>query len=585
MKLDFDIKTKGTNLDFDMKDTTVISQSAKKEIVVVDIQKMLEEQNTTLFMDLSQRYANGEIVIIGSMGVNMAIVNAVGLWSETTAHWVVTSGAWGEPMLEGGAFEPIVEVYGVECNGEEIVIGSGVIRKPDLADYAKKTDLNELYQADNEIKANIGNIENDIAVINNALNKFDETIKYDSEKTYNVRTTADDLPNGYSVIDGSKTVLKKVVGSTVACKNLIQYPYADTPSEGNTVEITGITFTDNGDGSITVNGTSTQNTTFMISSSSNQRVRIPKVGSYHLSGSIDGGSKSTYFLAVQVRKGNTFLVGTNITDSNGLNFTVSEEMLNSYDNVYMYFWTAKGQTFNNTVFKPMLNEGSTALPYQPYFTGLKSASFAGIESESADGTKKDTFVFPKTEVPMGTTIDFEREKIVERTKEIVLDGKNIIPYLAGTQDWDTQNIPENERRQRWYFTLKENFGVNTTDTINAISDVYKIVTNDDTYMFKTGVSIQGDVIFIYDDNYAVPNEGENRDELKQRFITHLTENPVTIRYLLVEPIETPFTEEQLKAGDEYRVFVNGTEKVINDGADYGADNTLTQNYIAVKVKE
>lgn len=140
MKLDFDIKTKGANLDFDMKDTTVISQSAKKEIVVVDIQKMLEKQDTTLFMDLSRRYANGEIVIVGSLHENTAIVNAVGLLSETTAHWVVTSGAWGEPMLEGGEFKPLVEVYGLECDGEKIVIGSGSIENPDLAEYVKKTD-------------------------------------------------------------------------------------------------------------------------------------------------------------------------------------------------------------------------------------------------------------------------------------------------------------------------------------------------------------------------------------------------------------------------------------------------------------
>ena len=116
------------------------SPEEQKEIVLVDIQKMLEEQDTTLFMDLSRQYANGEIVIVGSLYENMAIVNAVGLLSETTAHWVVTAGAWGEPMLEGGEFKPHVEIYGLECDGTQIVIGSGSIENPDLDEYVKNTD-------------------------------------------------------------------------------------------------------------------------------------------------------------------------------------------------------------------------------------------------------------------------------------------------------------------------------------------------------------------------------------------------------------------------------------------------------------
>lgn len=112
-----------------------------KEIVVVDIEKMISEQNVTLFMDLSRRYASGEIVIVGSLFSQTAVVNGVAYWSETRVDWVVTSGQWQTPtMLEGGEFKPRVTVYGIECDSERIVIGSGNIENSDLSDYVKNTD-------------------------------------------------------------------------------------------------------------------------------------------------------------------------------------------------------------------------------------------------------------------------------------------------------------------------------------------------------------------------------------------------------------------------------------------------------------
>ncbi|MBQ7912170.1 MAG: hypothetical protein IJ308_00285, partial [Clostridia bacterium] len=55
-------------------------------------------------------------------------------------------------------------------------------------------------------------------------------------------------------------------------------------------------------------------------------------------------------------------------------------------------------------------------------------------------------------------------------------------------------------------------------------------------------------------------------------------NPVTIRYIS----STLQSETDITANNEYTAYNGGTEKVLDDdGAEYGADNTLSQDYILV----
>jgi hypothetical protein len=68
-------------------------------------------------------------------------------------------------------------------------------------------------------------------------------------------------------------------------KNLLPYPFTDT-----TVTRKGVTFTDNGDGTITVNGTAEATTSFVLFDG-----KIAVNGAYTLSG-ISGGSGSSYYI-------------------------------------------------------------------------------------------------------------------------------------------------------------------------------------------------------------------------------------------------------------------------------------------------
>lgn len=175
------------------------------------------------------------------------------------------------------------------------------------------------------------------------------------EDTYTARETAG---GNLNIADGVSTIVKTIEGSTVKCDNLIPYPYANT-----TKTVNGVTFTDNGDGTITVNGTATDKATF------NLKTITVEIGSnYFLSGCPSTGSTTTYIVyAADGVYGYADAGAGRLINPASTNLSLS---------VLVY----AGATLSNVVFRPMLNAGTTALPYQPYFKGLKNASFEKIVS-------------------------------------------------------------------------------------------------------------------------------------------------------------------------------------------------------------
>ena len=151
---------------------------------------------------------------------------------------------------------------------------------------------------------------------------------------------------GNSVQDGTPTPESPVEIQSVGdlTKNLLPYPYYDT-----TKTINGITFTDNGDGTITVDGTATADTRFYCRSSSDKITISP--GTYTISGCPDGGSSTTYYIGGfaynAFSSGKTFSVANTTSD-------------------WFYIMIKSGATADNLVFKPQLEEGSTATEYEPY---------------------------------------------------------------------------------------------------------------------------------------------------------------------------------------------------------------------------
>lgn len=135
--------------------------------------------------------------------------------------------------------------------------------------------------------------------------------------------------------------------------NLIPFPYKNTSKTEK-----GVTYTVNEDGTVVLNGTSTARYDFSIAIFSN----LTAGKRYTMSGCPSGGSiDSTYAIYVSeflngVWQNEFFDKGSSVS------FTAQEGFIY---NVYISVWKENIQ-FNNLTFKPMLNYGDTALPYEPF---------------------------------------------------------------------------------------------------------------------------------------------------------------------------------------------------------------------------
>ena len=148
------------------------------------------------------------------------------------------------------------------------------------------------------------------------------------------------------------------MGVSVRGKNLIPYPYFDT-----TKTVSGITYTDNGDGSITINGTagSTSEVFYLTSSHSTADIgdlfedgktyRIATAGAatFVLNCKTLADGKDKYYYA-----GNTFTVDKSTYRYMHLRLQVTNK------------------TVDNAIVYPMIEEGTTATSYAPYIADIST---------------------------------------------------------------------------------------------------------------------------------------------------------------------------------------------------------------------
>lgn len=158
--------------------------------------------------------------------------------------------------------------------------------------------------------------------------------------------------------------ITKVGGMVGKCANLIPYPYANGSST-----INGVTFTVNKDGTITANGTAEYSgAEFYLFDSG---VECEEGATYTLSGCPNGGSDAAYLMELR---------SPEVHDSgNGVTFTAD-----TIGFAYCIIRINEGETLNNVVFKPMLNKGSSALPYESNAEGLRFAPVTEVKSVGAN---------------------------------------------------------------------------------------------------------------------------------------------------------------------------------------------------------
>lgn len=199
------------------------------------------------------------------------------------------------------------------------------------------------------------------------------------EQAYTTRETAD----GENIVDGIDTSVKEIRGKTVAPTNLIPLPYAEVSTTKN-----GVTFTVNElDGSIVLSGVSTSAASFGLTSPT---FYLP-AGTYFFSLNSNKALSDSAIFGIANKFQNGSFVGDVATDYGiGDSFSVSASDVSSNSGYRLeIFVRQSGVNCDGYIFYPMLNEGSSALPYKPYFKGLKNASFEKIVS-----TGRNLILFP-----------------------------------------------------------------------------------------------------------------------------------------------------------------------------------------------
>jgi hypothetical protein len=127
-----------------------------------------------------------------------------------------------------------------------------------------------------------------------------------------------------------------------------------------TKTVSGITITNNGDGTYILNGTATADVSEAINNDF-----ISMSGTWRLQGCANGGSSNTYMLSAYVGYWST--ASPNIDTGEGTYITYT-------GNVKVRFYIKSGTTCNNLLFKPMIVEDAEEhdfVPYGKYGIGIK----------------------------------------------------------------------------------------------------------------------------------------------------------------------------------------------------------------------
>ncbi len=243
----------------------------------------------------------------------------------------------------------------------------------------------------------------------------------------------------------------------------------------------GITFTVNPDKSVTVNGTNSTSGSAVLYTGYNESL---PAGSYTLSGTSSlTGSTEIEIKIKRVRGTFEWFSINSSLHTRTLNIATGD-IIDSF-----YVTVRAGQTADNVTVYPMLNVGSTALPYEPYNGSITQLPI------------------PRELHRIGKAAD----KCITRVKSVY--DKRIV--LDGTENW---------------FISKGVFFYKSAVTDNALTmaacDRYKFhitdngvsgVTTDKTFAFNIATPER---IMIRDDDYTSIEE----------FKAHLTDNPLTVYY-------------------------------------------------------
>ena len=344
-------------------------------------------------------------------------------------------------------------------------------------------------------------------------------------------------PPSYSdYFSGLKNAFFKEIVSTG--RNLIPYPYADGMSKAEN----GITFTVNTDGTITVNGTATARAQFFLYQNKEELMGMEKGKTCICS--MNDSSTNLLIYADYYSNGEWKYPAFTST---GSNFVVPD----SWEGVQLYILVESGETLSNLVLKPMLNYGSSALPYEPYIQSVLSLP------EAVELTEYDT-AYPET-----GEIQRQSNTLTFNGTETWNDLSDDTRYIYGI------NLPTPAVLAPYKGVICNLFpssDVNGVYLTGIVDGTYKSLAA----QFLKSSFPQFDSVTAWKAYLAAQSAAGN---------------PLTVTY---KTAEVQSTKQADFSADSYIAWKNGSETIKQGNTDnsiYGAENTVEQDYYLLTAPE
>ena len=299
----------------------------------------------------------------------------------------VSSFPEGKYFISGGSHEVSTLTFQVD-----------ITRQDDTIEYLRNTAME--FKADDKsrrvmIKYDSPDLQKTNYTIYPMLNVGETQAPYEPY-TGNQPSPNPDYPQEIKIPGSDGSLEVRVFGAQLIAKT-----YASAT-------INGITYTVNDDGSVTANGKATSNSFFLLS-------MLPKANDVFLSG---GKSESISIVYTNMVNKGYKDVGNGIYIPNQFDYE-------KYPNSRIQIQITEGTTVTNEIIRPMLNAGSTALPWEPCklqpLTLSTPNGLPGIPVDSGGN-----YTDEKGQQWICDEADFERGKYIQRVikKENPVFAKN-----------------------------------------------------------------------------------------------------------------------------------------------------------------
>lgn len=305
--------------------------------------------------------------------------------------------------------------------------------------------------------------------------------------SYTLDTIGEYEPYGVSPSPDFPSPIESIteISATVTGKNLLN-------PNGASQNGSGLTFTNNGDGSFTVEGTSTANVSFVLST---QKIKLNANQPYTQSITTVSGTK-TGEVVVSVK---------NSSDKITFNYIAGNQTITPTEDLTTHTYTyyvASGKTVNWT-FKVQLEKETQASSYEEYKSNSLAIDLQGNELCSLPNGTKD-----EVNITNGEAL------LIKRIDKVILNG---------SENWIKLQIG---RTGKYYFKY-------TPSDLGQVTSNPSVLSN---YFVQSTTWSEQSVGIWFDTNLIIKTEGSlNNTETVDEFKTWLSTHNVEVLYELAEP--------------------------------------------------